>query len=177
MALAAFSEAEFRGLCKAMEQMDLHERYRDPLERLRDGNARELLDRIAVWTGGRRVEEVESLACKHGFAASRVLEAKDVYHSDHSRERGAIQEYEDPLYGNMVQQCYPPVMSETPGRLKWSCRPLGFDNRYVLGKLLGLPEEEVKMLEDEGVVFQWNPNVPSQCPPPGWDGTSGVKIP
>jgi len=120
---------------------------------------------------------VEALACKHGFAAARVLEAKDVYHSDHFRERGAIQEYEDPLYGTMVQQCYPPVMSETPGRLKWSCRPLGFDNRYVLEKMLWLPEEEVKKLEDEGVVFRWNPNVPSQCPPPGWDGKSGVNIP
>ena len=123
------------------------------------------------------MEEVESLACRHGFAASRVLEAKDVYHSGHSRERGAIQEYEDPLYGAMVQQCYPPVMSETPGRLKWSCRPLGFDNRFVLGKRLGLPEEEIKKLEDEGVVFQWNPDVPSQCPPPGWDGKSGLKLP
>jgi len=103
------------------------------------------------------------------------LEAKDVYRSDHFRERGAIQEYEDPLYGNMVQQCYPPVMSETPGRLKWSCRPLGFDNRYVLKKVLSLPDEEVKKLEEEGVVFQWNPEVPSQCPPPGWDGKSGVR--
>jgi crotonobetainyl-CoA:carnitine CoA-transferase CaiB-like acyl-CoA transferase len=177
VALAAFSEEEFRGLCEAMGQMDLEETYRDPLKRLRDENARELLDRIAVWARGRRVEEVEALGCRHGFAASRVLEAKDVYHSGPSRQRGAIQEYEDPLYGNMVQQCYPPVMSETPSRLKWSCRPLGFDNRYVLGKMLGLPEEEVKALEDEGVVFQWNPSVPSQCPPPGWDGTSGVKIP
>jgi crotonobetainyl-CoA:carnitine CoA-transferase CaiB-like acyl-CoA transferase len=123
------------------------------------------------------VEDVEALGCRHGFAASRVLEAKDVYHSESSRERGVIQEYEDPLYGNMAQQCYPPVMSETPSRLKWSCRPLGFDNRYVLGKMLGLPEEEVKRLEDEGVVFQWNPAVPSQCPPPGWDGKSGVKNP
>ena len=177
VAIAAFSEAEFRGLCEAMGRMDLFETYRDPLERLRDGNARELLDRIAVWARGRRVEEVEALGCRHGFAASRVLEAKDVYHSPHSRERGAIQEYEDPLYGNMVQQCYPPVMSETPGRVKWSCRPLGFDNRYVLGKMLGLPEEEIKKLEDDGVVFRWNPDVPSQCPPPGWDGKSGVRIP
>jgi len=64
----------------------------------------------------------------------------------------------------MVQQCYPPVLSETPARLKWSCRPLGFDNGYVLGKMLGLPEEEVKTLEDEGVVFRWNPGRPVAMP-------------
>jgi crotonobetainyl-CoA:carnitine CoA-transferase CaiB-like acyl-CoA transferase len=176
VALAAFSEEEFRGLCQAMKQSDLYEKYADPLDRLRDENARALLDRIAVWARNRRVEEVEALACRHGFAASRVLEAKDVYRSEHFRERGAIQEYEDSLYGNMVQQCYPPVMSETPSRLKWSCRPLGFDNRYVLKNLLGLPDEEVNRLEEEGVVFRWNPAVPSQCPPPGWDGKSGVKL-
>jgi hypothetical protein len=75
----------------------------------------------------------------------------------------------------MVQQCYPPVMSETPSRLKWSCRPLGFDNRYVLKKVLGLPDGEIRRLEEEGVIFQWNPKVPSQCPPPGWDGKRGVR--
>ncbi|NJD62159.1 MAG: CoA transferase [Deltaproteobacteria bacterium] len=175
VALAAFSEEEFRGLCQAMEQMDLFERFPDPVDRLKDENARTVLGRIAVWAGSKRVQEVEALASRHGFAASRVLEAKDVYHSEHFRERGAIQEYEDPLYGNMVQQCYPPVMSETPGRLKWSCRPLGFDNRYVLKKILGLSGEEISRLEEAGTVFRWNPDVPSQCPPPGWDGRSGVK--
>ena len=175
VAIAAFSEEEFRGLCEAMDQKELYEKNADPLVRLRDENARALLDRIAAWTGGRRVEEVEALAGRHGFGATRVLEAKDVYRSEHFRERGAIQEYEDPLYGNMVQQCYPPVMSETPGRLKWSCRPLGFDNRHVLEKILGIPDEEAKRLEEEGVIFRWNPKVPSQCPPPGWDGKSGVR--
>lgn len=176
VALAAFSEEEFRGLCLAMGRTDLYERYPDPLERLADGNARELLGIVAEWTAKRRVAEVEELGCRHGFAASRVLEAKDVYHGDHFRERGTIQEYDDPLYGNMVQQCYPPVMSETPGRLKWSCRPLGFDNGYVLKKFLGLADEEIRGLEEQGVVFRWNPNVPSQCPPPGWDGKRGMKI-
>lgn len=176
VALAAFSEEEFRGLCLAMGRTDLYERYPDPLERLADGNARELLGIVAEWAGKRRVAEVEELGCRHGFAASRVLEAKDVYHGDHFRERGTIQEYDDPLYGNMVQQCYPPVMSETPGRLKWSCRPLGFDNGYVLKRFLGLADEEIRGLEEQGVVFRWNPNVPSQCPPPGWDGKRGMKL-
>jgi crotonobetainyl-CoA:carnitine CoA-transferase CaiB-like acyl-CoA transferase len=176
VALAAFSEEEYRGLCRAMERMDLFEKYPDPLARLQDENARELLDRIAAWARGKRVEEVEALADRHGFAASGIMDAGEAYRSEHFRERGAIQEYEDPLYGTMAQQCYPPVMSETPGRLKWSCRPLGFDNRYVLKNILGLPDEEAKRLEDEGVIFRWNPDIPSQCPPPGWDGKSGVKL-
>ncbi|MBI5904941.1 MAG: CoA transferase, partial [Deltaproteobacteria bacterium] len=176
VAVAAFGEGEFRGLCLAMGRTDLLEQYSDPLVRLSEGNARELLGIVADWTGRHRVEEVEELGCRHGFAASRVLEAKDVYHSDHFRGRGAVQEYDDPLYGTMVQQCYPPVMGGTPGRLKWSCRPLGFDNGYVLKRFLGRTDEEVRKLEEQGVVFRWNPNVPSQCPPPGWDGVRGMKL-
>ena len=176
VALAAFSEPEFRGLCVAMGRPELFDRYADPLARLADGTARELLAVVAAWARTLRVAEVEELGCRHGFAASRVLEAKDVYHSGHFRERGAVQEYDDPLYGRMAQQCYPPVLSETPGRLKWSCRPLGFDNGYVLKKFLGMSDAQVRELEEQGVVFRWNPNVPSQCPPPGWDGKRGVKL-
>ena len=175
VALAAFGEEEFRGLCEAMGRTDLFERHREPLKRLEDAAARELLREIETWTEGMRVEEVEELGCRHGFGATRVLGAKDVYHGAHFRERGAIQEYEDPLYGTMRQPCYPPVLSETPSRLKWSCRPRGVDNRYVLRKILGMRDAEIGKLEEEGVVFRWNPEIPSQGPPPGWDGRSGVR--
>jgi len=177
VALAAFGEEEFKGLCKAMGKTDLCKKYPDPIQRLKDENAREILDRITQWTRKKRVREVEKLGDKYGFAASRVLSAKDAYHSPHLRERGAIQEYDDPLYGRMVQQCYPPRLSETPGRLKWSSRPLGFDNGYVFTKILGLPPEEVRKLEAEKVIFKWNPQIPSHCPPGEWDGISGVKLP
>jgi crotonobetainyl-CoA:carnitine CoA-transferase CaiB-like acyl-CoA transferase len=105
------------------------------------------------------------------------LTAADAYNSEHCRQRGAIQEYEDPVYGTMRQECYPPRMSETPSRVKWSSRPVGFDNRYVFQKILGLSLEKIKQLEFEKVIFQWNPDVPSQCPPPDWDGKSGLKLP
>ena len=156
---------------------DLYEAYADPLERLNDNNARELLKAIGEWTQTKRVGEIEELGSKYGFAASRVLEAKDAYYSEHYRGRGAIQEYEDALYGRMVQHCYPPRLSETPSRLKWSCRPVGFDNEYIFSKVLGLPLEEAKRLEQKGVIFKWNPEVPSQGPPPDWDGKTGARYP
>ena len=76
----------------------------------------------------------------------------------------------------MVQHCYPPRLSKTPSRLKWSSRPLGFDNEYVFTKLLGLTEPAIRRLQEEGVIFKWNPKIPSHCPPPDWDGVSGKKL-
>ncbi len=175
VALAAFCEEEFHGLCQAMNQPELYEAYADPLERLKDKNAGELLKAIAEWTRTKMVAEVEALADTYGFAASRVLEASDAYYSKHYRERGAIQEYEDALYGDMVQHCYPPRLSETPSRLKWGCRPLGFDNEYIFTTILNISLEEMKKLEQEGVIFKWNPEFPSHGPPPDWDGKRGVR--
>lgn len=176
VAVAAFSEEEFHGLCQAMEDLTLYERYAEPLARLKDENARLILDKIAQWAGSKHVGTVEELGSRFGFAASRVLEAKDAYYSDHFRERGAVQEYDDPLYGSMIQQCYPPRLSETPARLKWSSRPLGFDNEYVFTKVLGLPNDQVKELEKEGILFKWNPGIPSHCPPADWNGKAGLKL-
>ena len=175
--LAAFSEEEFRGLCTAMDRMDIYDIHADPLLRLKDENARDLLRIVTGWAETKSVAELEELGSRYGFAASRVLEAKDVYHSPHFRERGAMQEYEDPLYGEMVQPVYPPRLSETPGKLKWSSRPLGFDNEYVFTKMLGIPRDQVKKLEEDGVIFKWNPKIASHCPPPGWDGKTGLKLP
>ena len=175
VALAAFGDEEFRGLCKAIDRPDLYEDYADPLKRLKDENAKELLKSISEWMQTKKVEEVEKLAGRHGFAASRVLEAEDAYNSKHYRERGAIQQYDDSLYKDMVQHCYPPRMSETPSRLKWSCRPIGFDNEYIFTKVLGLSLEKVKKLEEDGIIFKWDPEIPSHGPPPDWDGKSGIR--
>jgi len=130
---------------------------------------------ITEWSRTKKVAEVEALGSKYGFAASRVLEASDAYYSEHYRKRGAIQEYEDALYGDMIQHCYPPRLSETPSRLKWGCRPLGFDNEYIFTTILDMSLEEIKKLEQKGVIFKWNPKVPSQGPPPDWDGSKGVR--
>jgi crotonobetainyl-CoA:carnitine CoA-transferase CaiB-like acyl-CoA transferase len=175
IAIAAFTEEEFRGLCEAMGKTWLYEKFSDPLVRLKDENAKLILKEIQEWAKEKTVEEIEELANKYGFAASRVVDAEEAYYSKHLRERGAIQRYYDPLYGELVEPCYPPRM-ETPSRLKWAPRPIGFDNEYVLKKYLGLSDEEIQKLYEEGVIFKWNPAVPSQCPPPDWDGKAGLKL-
>ena len=177
IAIAAFSEEEFYGLCKAMGRLDLYERYADPLERLNDENAKLILKEIEKWAKTKHIDEIEELADKYGFAASRVIHTREAYYSKHYRERGAIQRYYDPLYGKMVEPCYPPRMSETPSRIKWAARPIGFDNEYVFTKIVGLTLDEVRKLEEEGVLFKWDPKKPMTSPPPDWDGKSGIIFP
>jgi len=176
VAICAFSENEFKGLCEAMGRMDLYEKFADPLVRLKDENARYILAEIAKWARNKTVSQIEELALKYGFSAYHVVDVEEAYNSEHFRQRKAIQEYEDPLYGYLVEPCYPPRM-ETPARLKWGARPMGFDNEHVLARVLGMSMEEIEKLYEEGVIYKWNPAVPSQCPPKDWDGKKGLKYP
>lgn len=41
---------------------------------------------------------------------------------------------------------------ETPGRVKWVCRPIKADNEVVYRKHLGLDGQQLKELRENGVV-------------------------
>ena len=53
-------------------------------------------------------------------------------------------------------------------------RPVGFDNEYVLRKILGVSQEETRTLYEKGVLGKWNEQMPFSSPPPGWDGEQGL---
>ena len=76
---------------------------------------------------------------------------------------------DDPIYGRLPLVGSPAKLSATPARIKWTIKPIGADNEFVLRGLLGLGADELKMLEAEGVVGQWA-DKPGQRPPDGWDG-------
>jgi crotonobetainyl-CoA:carnitine CoA-transferase CaiB-like acyl-CoA transferase len=175
VALAAARDSEFRGLCRAMGEPGLADdaRFATLAARQRPENMKPLLDRIRAWAGKQARAEVEAAAARHGFAAARVATAKDKYDDDHLRARGSVWEYDDPLYGKMVEQGPAPKLSDTPARIKWSAKPVGWHNQEVLTRLLGLSPSEIRRLEERKVVGQWADR-PGAKPPAEWDGRTRV---
>lgn len=171
VAIAAGRDEEFRGLCEAMGQPGLasDNRFASIAARLRDENAEELLGLIATWAGGRDAAEVEELASQHGFAAARVASGADHYNDAHWRARGTIREFEDQLLGSLVEYGPAPKMTETPPRLKWTAKPVGFDNDYVFTQLLGMPVIQLREIEAAGVIGRWADR-PGAKPPDAWRG-------
>jgi hypothetical protein len=53
-------------------------------------------------------------------------------------------------------------------------RPVGFDNEYVLRKILGISAEDTRALHDKGVVGKWNEQMIFAGPPADWDGERGL---
>ncbi len=175
VALAAPSPDEFKGLCLAMDRPDLADdpRFKDHLTRLQEENATEILGIIADWVRTKTAEEVERLAEKHGFAASRVYTIKDVVEDAHFRARGFMTEVDDPLLGQFLDYEFPVMMSRTPPKMKWTIRPVGFDNEYVMTHYLGKTEDEIKQLYECGALGKWA-DVRGRRPPPDWDGKAGL---
>ncbi len=177
VALAAPAPAEFKGLCTAMGKPGLAEdpRFKDHLTRLKEENATAILKIIAEWARTKPSQEIEALAEKHGFAASHVFNSKDVVENEHFRARGFMDEIDDPMYGKFIDHGFPVMMSRTPARRKWSARPVGFDNEYVMTQVLGKTAAEIKQLYDCGALGKWADREGSR-PPPDWDGKAGLLM-
>lgn len=176
-AIAAPAPDEFKGLCAAMGKPELagDPRFREHTDRLKTENALAILKIVADWARSKTADEVEAAGVKHGFAATRLHNAVDQNTDPHRRARGFVKEIDDPLYGRYVEHEFPVMMSRTPPRIKWTVRPVGFDNDYVMTKILGRSQWQIDELYGHGVLGKWK-DQQGRRPPPGWDGKEGMII-
>jgi crotonobetainyl-CoA:carnitine CoA-transferase CaiB-like acyl-CoA transferase len=176
-ALAAPAPDEFKGLCAAMAKPALADdpRFKDHTTRLKDENALAILKIIADWAVTKTADQIESLGKKHGFAATRIHNAKDEFEDPHRRNRGFIKEIDDPLYGKFIDHEIPIMMSKTPPKHRWTVRPVGFDNDFIMTKILGRNQAQLDELYTHGVLGRWK-DQQGRRPPPDWDGQSGAIL-
>ncbi len=178
IAIAALDDAQFAGLCQAMNQPELaaDSRFLTVGARLAAEHNLALYRLVADWAKALEAADIEKLADRHSFAAQRVTSAEDHYHDEHLRQRGAVWEFEDPLYGKVVEYGPGPKLSESPGRMRWIAKPVGFHNSYVFRTLLNLTEERMQELLDKRVIGAWADRIGAK-PPDDWNGRDGVIQP
>lgn len=177
VALAALDDDQFAGLCRAMNKAELalEDPFKDISARVKEDNNEKLYAIIADWAVSKSNEEIEDLAAEHGFPAHRVCNAQNHYHDEHLRQRGAVWEFDDPLYGKIVEYGPGPKLSKSPGRMKWFTRPVGFHNEHIFRDVLNLGEDEIKQLEEQMVIGAWMDRVGAK-PPDDWNGEDDVFI-
>ncbi|HET7875660.1 MAG TPA: CoA transferase [Methylomirabilota bacterium] len=176
VALSAPTDEAFAGLARAMGRRALADdpRYRTQLARAQDANREALLALIRGWAREKRWAELLALGDRHGFAAARVASGKDHCEDPHLAARGALLRHDDPLYGTFPVVGPPAKLSATPARVKWTIKPIGWDNEFVFRGLLGLTAGELAGLEREGIVGRWS-DQPGQKPPDGWPGEEEAR--
>lgn len=152
LALAVFEEEEWRALARIIDRPDWlkEEKLAHPRQRVADQD--ELDQAITAWTEKRTPDEAMTLLQKAGVPAGAVRKANELLDDPHLGERGFFVTITHPECGPR-RYCSLPIgfsgFQLSPGR---PAPCLGQDNDYILQELLGFSEEEVKDLEEKGVV-------------------------
>ena len=89
---------------------------------------------------------------KAGIPAGPVLDAKGLVEEPHLEARGAFESIAHPDAGTRPYVGMYAKFSKTPGSIRFPAPCFGEHNRYILGKMLGLSQEEIAGLEKEGVI-------------------------
>lgn len=159
VAISILTSSQFNALRSILPELDN--------QSFEKSKAKELNRILAKWVSDKKLEEVLELAKKHGFPASPVLNDKDILNDPWRLERGSILKVKDRLLGEIPIPGAVIAMSATPGKIKWLGRAVGYHNRLVLKKWLGMNDREIEELEKEGVIGYWD-EMPGTAPPVTW---------
>ena len=95
---------------------------------------------------------------KHGRLApitcvvAAVLPPEEAIKDPNWLDRGIFTPVQDPVYGEIVAAQAQYKLTETPIRVRWVCRPVGYDNESVYSQFLGLGTSRIKELKREGII-------------------------
>ena len=151
--IAANADNVFRRLCEAMGRPELVEDERFSTHLARGEHQEEIEGVVAEWAGRRDADEIDRVLNDAGVICGPIYTIADIFEDEHFRAREMLLEHEDPEFGTYVGPGIVPKFSETPGAVRWSATwEHGSHNRQVYGELLGLTDEELASLAEEGVL-------------------------
>ncbi len=107
---------------------------------------------VGAWVAGLGKEEVFEQVRRHGIPSAPVKDLTEVWVDPHMHERGMLEWIDHPDYGRIVVQRSPLRYEGVPQMPLQPSRALGADTAEVLAGWLGLAEDEIAALEQDGVI-------------------------
>ena len=151
--IAANADAVFGRLCAAMGQPELAEDPKYATHLARGDNQEELEGIVADWAGRHTAEEIDRILKGAGVICGPIYTIADIFEDEQFRARDMLIEHVDPEFGSYTGPGIVPKFSETPCDVRWSATwEEGSHNRDVYGSLLGLSDDELVRLKDEGIL-------------------------
>ncbi|MBU1543251.1 MAG: CoA transferase [Proteobacteria bacterium] len=147
------NNAEWQGLCDAMEKPELAEDKRFSCAENRLRHLDELDRIISDWTCDQDYYIVMEKLQNKGVAAAPSMSGEALFKDPHLKARGVYQQVEHPVIGKDWIIAPPWRLSETPAQIK-RCSPLlGEHNEEILCGLLKMNPDEVRRLTKEKIVY------------------------
>ncbi|MFQ5855180.1 MAG: CaiB/BaiF CoA transferase family protein [Anaerolineae bacterium] len=152
--VSAFEDPDFKELCDITGMEELYEKYQAHKDRVEGEAQVEIYEALERWAADKSRSEVVKTLTDAGILAAPVMNDREVYESEHYRERGTVRWLDDPLYGDILLQSGHSVgmMSKTPRRTNWIWRPVGGDNVKILRDWLGFPLSQIEEWYDKAWI-------------------------
>jgi len=148
-------QLQWRGLCEAMERLDLEHDPRFATSNVRAANQQELTPIIEEWlTHFATTDEVLERLEQFRVPSAPVLSPVDAIHHPYFRARGTVRDIVDPVLGQFSIPGFPLHFSAQPELPDLVAPLLGEHNRRVLGEMLGYDDAQVAALTAKGVLLQ-----------------------
>jgi crotonobetainyl-CoA:carnitine CoA-transferase CaiB-like acyl-CoA transferase len=126
------------------------EAFAGPVERWE--NQERLDEIIERWTRTRGPYEVTETLQRVGVAALPVYTGARIARDPHVCERNLLQPVEHPVIGTKMVVDAPWRFSDDGVGVRHASPCIGEHNRYVLGEILGMSDEEIERLTEDGVL-------------------------
>ncbi len=151
--IAANMDSLFRRLCQAMGQPELADDPRYVTHKVRGDNADELDGRIAEWSKTLTAEELDKLLDDHGVVVGPIYTMADIVNDPQFQARDMIRNVEDEFFGEIAVPGFVPKLSDSESKIAWLGPPEpGLHNREVYAELLGLTDDDLAELAEEGII-------------------------
>ena len=153
----AVTDAEWLGMCDALERPDLveDERFRTPGARFRNAAERREITagEIAKHASADLIERLQA----RQVPCAPILSRMDVLENDQVEQNRIIEVHEDPVLGPVRQPRPAARFEATPATIRRMAPFLGSDNADILAEL-GYGTDEVRKLTDDGVLVSRPPD-------------------
>ena len=140
----------FAHLCDAMQRPDWLPKYAQTEERLADSDS--IVKEVSEWVAGHTFDELKQKCDRAGVPVCAVYSIEDIYHDPHYSARRNIVNVPCEEFGSIKMPSVFPVLSETPGRVKWAGPGIGSYNEEIYQELLELSQDEINRLREKKVI-------------------------
>ncbi|OGO02043.1 MAG: hypothetical protein A2Y90_05570 [Chloroflexi bacterium RBG_13_52_12] len=139
-------------LYTAMGREDLIDTPLGANQNARFQHRQEIDDVIGAWVKTKNTQEIQDILKKADVPCTRLPSFDEVCNDPQLLSRNMIIEVEQSISGKVKVPGSLFKMSKTPGKIDYPAPFLGENNQEVLSGMLGLSEQEITRLDEEGII-------------------------
>ncbi len=114
-------------------------------------NVEELDKHISEWMMEHNLEEVSKILHEASVPMGPIYNIEDIINNVHAQAREMITNIIDNGRSLKTENVFP-KLSRTPGKIKHLGKEMGSDNDEIFRKRLGLNEDEIERLQQDGII-------------------------